>query len=235
MVIVLLMVLNLGNILNAGFEQVIVLYSPLVYETSDIIDTLVYRFGLLQAQFGVATAVGLLKGRDLVRANPRLLLRRLPCSPACSTGIRGLTSLIYATHPDPYPVQTYLQILLRGDSLSQAESLSEISEIFHLSKPHRAVGLHRHRHRADPGAVPVPAALLHQGYRDRQREGITCFHERARPNPGRTTNAGRPLPPQCHNSNAQRPADDAAKTIASYSRQGRRSSATDTCACEIDQ
>ena len=62
MVIVLLMVLNLGNILNAGFEQVFVLYSPLVYETGDIIDTLVYRLGLLQAQFGVATAVGLLKG-----------------------------------------------------------------------------------------------------------------------------------------------------------------------------
>ena len=62
MVIVLLMVLNLGNILNAGFEQVFVLYSPLVYETGDIIDTLVYRLGLLQAQYGVATAVGLLKG-----------------------------------------------------------------------------------------------------------------------------------------------------------------------------
>ena len=56
------MVLNLGNILNAGFEQVFVLYSPLVYETGDIIDTLVYRLGLLQAQYGVATAVGLLKG-----------------------------------------------------------------------------------------------------------------------------------------------------------------------------
>ena len=39
MVIVLLMVLNLGNILNAGFEQVFVLYSPLVYETGDIIAT----------------------------------------------------------------------------------------------------------------------------------------------------------------------------------------------------
>ena len=62
MVIVLLMVLNLGNVLNAGFEQVFVLYSPLTYETGDIIDTLVYRLGLLQAQYGLATAVGLLKG-----------------------------------------------------------------------------------------------------------------------------------------------------------------------------
>ena len=38
------------------------LYSPLTYETGDIIDTLVYRLGLLQAQYGLATAVGLLKG-----------------------------------------------------------------------------------------------------------------------------------------------------------------------------
>lgn len=61
MIIVLLMVLNLGNILNAGFEQVFNLYSPLVYRTGDIIDTFVYRLGILQAQFGVATAVGLFK------------------------------------------------------------------------------------------------------------------------------------------------------------------------------
>lgn len=62
MVIILMMVLHLGNILNAGFEQVFVLYSPLVYQTGDIIDTFVYRLGFLQAQYGVATAVGLFKG-----------------------------------------------------------------------------------------------------------------------------------------------------------------------------
>jgi putative aldouronate transport system permease protein len=61
MVIALLSILNLGNILNAGFEQVFVLYSPLVYRTGDIIDTFVYRLGFIQAQYGVATAVGLLK------------------------------------------------------------------------------------------------------------------------------------------------------------------------------
>ena len=60
-VIVLLMVLNLGNILNAGFDQIFNLYSPPVYETGDIIDTFVYRIGLLDAQYGVATAVGLFK------------------------------------------------------------------------------------------------------------------------------------------------------------------------------
>jgi putative aldouronate transport system permease protein len=60
-VVVVLMVLNLGNILNAGFDQIFNLYSPPVYQTGDIIDTFVYRIGLLDAQFGVATAVGLFK------------------------------------------------------------------------------------------------------------------------------------------------------------------------------
>jgi putative aldouronate transport system permease protein len=61
MVIVLLMVLSLGNLLNAGFDQVFNMYSPPVYESGDIIDTFVYRLGLLDAQFGPATAVGLFK------------------------------------------------------------------------------------------------------------------------------------------------------------------------------
>jgi putative aldouronate transport system permease protein len=61
MVIVLLMVLSMGNLLNAGFDQVFNLYSPMVYESGDILDTFVYRVGLLDAQFGVATAVGLFK------------------------------------------------------------------------------------------------------------------------------------------------------------------------------
>lgn len=61
MVIVLLMVLSLGNLLNAGFDQLFNLYSPAVYESGDIIDTFVYRLGLLDAQFGAATAVGLFK------------------------------------------------------------------------------------------------------------------------------------------------------------------------------
>jgi len=60
-IIVLLATLSLGNVLNAGFEQIFNLYSPQVYETGDIIDTFVYRIGLIQAQYGLATAVGLLK------------------------------------------------------------------------------------------------------------------------------------------------------------------------------
>jgi len=60
-IIILMMTLSLGNVLNAGFDQVFNLYSPVVYRTGDILDTLVYRLGLLDAQYGVATAVGLFK------------------------------------------------------------------------------------------------------------------------------------------------------------------------------
>ena len=61
MIIVLMMVLSLGNILNAGFDQIFNLYSFYVYETGDIIDTLVYRMGLEQSMFGPSVAVGLFK------------------------------------------------------------------------------------------------------------------------------------------------------------------------------
>lgn len=60
-IIILLATLSLGNTLNAGFEQVFNLYSPQVYESGDIIDTFVYRLGLLEAQYGLATAVGIFK------------------------------------------------------------------------------------------------------------------------------------------------------------------------------
>ena len=59
--IVLVATLNIANILNAGFDQIYNLYSPIVYSTGDIIDTFVYRLGLLDAQYGPATAVGLFK------------------------------------------------------------------------------------------------------------------------------------------------------------------------------
>ena len=61
MIIVLMMVLSLGNVLNAGFDQVYNLYSKQVYSTGDILDTFIYRIGLLDAQFGVATAMGMFK------------------------------------------------------------------------------------------------------------------------------------------------------------------------------
>ena len=59
--VIMLSTLSLSNILNAGFDQIFNLYSPMVYSTGDIIDTLVYRTGILNNQYGIATAVGLFK------------------------------------------------------------------------------------------------------------------------------------------------------------------------------
>ena len=59
--IILIATLNIGQILNAGFEQILNLYNPLVYSSGDIIDTYVYRVGLIEAQYGLATAVGTFK------------------------------------------------------------------------------------------------------------------------------------------------------------------------------
>jgi len=59
--IILLGTLALGNVLNAGFEQIFTMYNPMVYSSVDIIDTYVYRMGLEKTRYSMATAVGLLK------------------------------------------------------------------------------------------------------------------------------------------------------------------------------
>jgi putative aldouronate transport system permease protein len=59
--IVLMGTLSLGGVLNAGFDQVFNMYNNLVYSHVDIIDTYVYRIGLFSMQYGLSTAVGLLK------------------------------------------------------------------------------------------------------------------------------------------------------------------------------
>ncbi len=60
-IIILMIILNMGNLLNAGFDQVFNMYSPGVYESGDIIDTMVFRLGIQQGQLSPSTAVGLLK------------------------------------------------------------------------------------------------------------------------------------------------------------------------------
>ena len=65
-IIMLMTILSLGNVLNAGFDQIVNLYSPIVFSTGDIIDTYVFRIGLEQAQFSVGAAVGLF--RSLISA-----------------------------------------------------------------------------------------------------------------------------------------------------------------------
>ena len=60
-IVTLMTILKLGSVLNAGFDQVYNLYSPIVYKTGDIIDTYVYRLGIQQSQYSVGTAVGMFK------------------------------------------------------------------------------------------------------------------------------------------------------------------------------
>jgi putative aldouronate transport system permease protein len=61
-VITMVVLLRLGTILDAGFNQMFMLYSVPVYSVADIIDTWVYRSGLLEFKFSLATAVGIFKG-----------------------------------------------------------------------------------------------------------------------------------------------------------------------------
>ena len=59
--VIVMATLSLGNVLNAGFDQIFNLYSPLTYSTGDIIDTYVYRQSLINGQYSFGTAVGLFK------------------------------------------------------------------------------------------------------------------------------------------------------------------------------
>ncbi len=57
--IILMLVLRVGSIMDAGFGQILVMYNPTVYKVSDIIQTYVYRIGLGKMDFSLGTAVGL--------------------------------------------------------------------------------------------------------------------------------------------------------------------------------
>lgn len=59
--VVLVTILGIGNIMNAGFDQVFMLYNPMVYSTGDIIDTYTYRMGMENGRYSLATAVGMFK------------------------------------------------------------------------------------------------------------------------------------------------------------------------------
>lgn len=60
-IVIVVATLSLGRILDAGFDQILNIYNPLVYSHGDIIDTFVYREGLNNGQFSFGTAVGLFK------------------------------------------------------------------------------------------------------------------------------------------------------------------------------
>jgi putative aldouronate transport system permease protein len=76
--VVLVACLNLGSVLQAGFEQILTLYNPAVYQTGDILDTYVYRAGLISARYSMGAAIGLfqsLMGFLLIVVAYRLALK----------------------------------------------------------------------------------------------------------------------------------------------------------------
>ncbi|MNO48836.1 putative multiple-sugar transport system permease YteP [compost metagenome] len=57
--IAIMLVMKVGSMLEVGYEAIILLYQPATYETADVINTYVYRSGLQDARYDLATAVGL--------------------------------------------------------------------------------------------------------------------------------------------------------------------------------
>ena len=57
--IVIMLLLKIGNILNVGFEKILLLYNPLTYETADVLSSFIYRRGLQDADYGYAAAAGM--------------------------------------------------------------------------------------------------------------------------------------------------------------------------------
>ena len=60
-VILLVLLLNIGGVMNANFDQIYNLYSPTVYQTGDVLDTLIYRIGLVNTNYSMSTAVSMFK------------------------------------------------------------------------------------------------------------------------------------------------------------------------------
>ena len=58
---IIMLLLNIGSVMNANFDQIFNLYSPTVYKTGDVLDTLVYRIGLVNANYSLSTAIGIFK------------------------------------------------------------------------------------------------------------------------------------------------------------------------------
>lgn len=60
-VVIVMLILEVGSMLSAGFDQVFVLYNPAVYKTGDILDTFIFRMGVTNARFSYAAAAGVIK------------------------------------------------------------------------------------------------------------------------------------------------------------------------------
>jgi putative aldouronate transport system permease protein len=58
-IIIIMLILRVGHMMNVGYEKTILLYNPMTYETADVINSYVYRKGIMQADYGFSAAVGL--------------------------------------------------------------------------------------------------------------------------------------------------------------------------------
>jgi len=57
--VIVLLILSVGNLLNVGFEKILLLYNPMIYETADVLSTYLYRMAMQMNSFSYATAIGL--------------------------------------------------------------------------------------------------------------------------------------------------------------------------------
>ncbi|MBR5156665.1 MAG: ABC transporter permease subunit, partial [Clostridia bacterium] len=57
--IIIMLLLKIGNILNIGYEKIILLYNPLTYDTADVLQSFIYRRGLQEFDWGYSTAAGM--------------------------------------------------------------------------------------------------------------------------------------------------------------------------------
>ena len=57
--IIIMLILRIGGLMNVGYEKIILLYNPSIYETSDVISSFVYRKGILERSYSYSSAVGL--------------------------------------------------------------------------------------------------------------------------------------------------------------------------------
>lgn len=82
--IMIMLILRLGNVMNVGYEKIILLYNSAIYDTSDVIATYVYRKGVLETNYSFSTAVGLFN--SLINFVILLLANRLS-NRATGTGL----------------------------------------------------------------------------------------------------------------------------------------------------
>jgi putative aldouronate transport system permease protein len=73
--IVIMLILRVGDMMSIGYEKIILMYNPLIYDTADVISTFIYRKGLLEMNYSYSTAVGLFNA--VINFTLLLLVNRL--------------------------------------------------------------------------------------------------------------------------------------------------------------